>query len=422
MSMDREISRKRWTLRRIAGTAAAVVAIGVSVSALLEDSGLSKLRVEREALTVSTVELGPFQEYTAVRGTVLPRYTVYLDALEGGTVDTLYVDVGAGVASGDPILQLRNPDTELAVYNQEAAVAGQLDELRRGQLNTRQRILTSRQTMMQAEHDARGKERRYARYRSVHDTVRLTILARQEWERIEDEYTYARARLELERERHRQDSLLATLQLQALERAVETTERNLEVMRQRLANLTLRAPIGGQLSALDAVPGQRLSTGTRLGMIDVLEDLTIRAEIDEYHIARVRRGQPGTCLQDGEELPLTTRKVYPEVVGGRFAVELDFVGSVPAGMRRGQTVRVRLQLGDVEEAVQVARGAFYQTTGGHWVYVVATDHSRAVRRSIRLGRQNPRVFEVLAGLEPGDEVITSSYDSFGADIDVLVLR
>lgn len=420
--MDRKIALKRWTLRRVLSATATTVIVGAAAYALLKDSGILQLNVDRDKLTVSVVALGPFQEYTSVRGTVLPIKTVFLDALEGGTVIVRYVEEGAIVAAGDTLLRLSNPESELAVYIEEAAMARQLDELRRGRLSMEQQVLASRSGVLRAEYDFRATERRYRRYASLHDTVRLAILARQEWERIGDEYDYAVHKMHFERKRHARDSLLAGMQLEELERSMETTEHNLEVVRQRLANLTLRAPVRGQLSALDADLGERINAGKRLGRIDVLDEYRIRAEIDEYFIARIQRGQSGTGRHGEEELPLTIRKVYPEVRAGRFAVDLEFDADVPDGLRLGQTVHVRLQLDDLEEVVYVARGGFFQTTGGNWAYVLTEDGAQAARRDIRLGRQNPRVYEVLEGLKPGDRVITSSYANFGEDIDVLVLR
>jgi HlyD family secretion protein len=422
MPMDRQIKRKRLPPRRLAALAAAALFVGVSAYGLLKDSGVRKLNVERDKLTVSSVERGPFQEYTSVRGTVLPKYTVYLDALEGGTVDTLHVEAGALVAKGDPLLRVTNAQTELTVYNQQAEATRQLDDLRRGQLSAQQTLLGSRQNVMQAQYDFRTKKRRYDRYGSLADTVRLAIIARQEWERIEDEFTHARHRLDLERQRHQQDSLLVGIQLRQLQASLRTTERNLAAVRQRMANLTLRAPVAGQLSALAADLGERIAAGTRLGQIDVLDGFKIRAAIDEYYIARIASGQQGECGHGDAVLPLRIRKVYPDVEAGRFEVDLDFTGAVPRDLRRGQTVHVRLQLGDLEEAVQVARGGFYQTTGGNWAYVVDEDGDRARRRPIRLGRQNPKVYEVLEGLAPGEQVITSGYENFGEDMDVLVLH
>lgn len=418
--MDRPIKRRKWP-KRVATGAAVALFVGASAYALLKDSGVRKLRVERDKLTISTVELGPFQEYTSVRGTVLPIYTVYLDAVEGGRVDTLYLEEGATVARGEAILGLANPQTEILVLNQEAELAHRIEELRSGQLTVAQNRLRSRQELMEMQYLLRTQERKYERYSSLSERDRLAMMARQEWEKIEDEYEYARQKLLFTQERHQQDSLLAAAQVRQLEASVETMERNLAAVRQRLDNLTVRAPVAGQLTALDAVLGEGIGQGTRLGKIDVLEGFKVRAAIDEYYISRIARGQRGEFDQAGERYGLRIRKVYPEVEAGRFEVDLDFAGQAPEGLRRGQTVHVRLELGDLEEAVQVERGGFYQATGGNWAYVLTGGGERAVRRSIRLGRQNPKVYEVLDGLEPGDRVITSSYDNFGEGMDVLVL-
>ncbi len=241
-------------------------------------------------------------------------------------------------------------------------------------------------------------------------------------QRLRDEYEYSARRMALTRETLTQDSLLAASKVEQLASAVERTERNLEIVRRRLDNLTVRAPVAGQLTTLDAEVGESKGAGTRLGQIDMTGGFKVRAAIDEHFIGRVGRGQRGSFDSGGETYGLVIRKVYPEVRDGRFEVDLVFEGEAPEGIRRGQSLHIRLELGNLEKAVQVARGGFYQSTGGHWAYVLDASGDQATRRPISLGRQNPRIYEVLEGLEPGEQVITSSYESFGENMDVLVLR
>ena len=418
--MDRKIEKPRFTPKRI-GLGAAVLLLGALVGyALLADLGVRKLNVERDRLTISTVESGPFQEYIPVRGTVLPLHTVYLDALESGQVEQVFVEEGASVAAGDPLLRLANPDLELTVLQQEAELERSREALRDGQLTMEQDLLRSRKALMEIEYQLAVNKRNFERYESLSAEDLTAILSRQEYERLRDEYQYSVRRMALTEETQTQDSLLAASKVVQLVSAVERMERNLEIVGRRLDNLTVRAPVSGQLTMLKAEVGESKGAGGRLGQIDMIDGFKVRATIDEHYIDRVGQGQRGQ--NDDESYSLVIGKVYPEVKEGRFEVDLVFEGAAPEGIRRGQTLHIRLELGDLEETVQVARGGFYQATGGHWAYVLNPAGERATRRSIALGRQNPRVYEVLEGLEPGEQVITSSYETFGENMDVLVLR
>ncbi len=420
--MDRKIAKRRFPPRRVALFAAVLLLGGLAGYGLLGEFGVRKLNVERDRLTISTVEFGPFQEYIPVRGTVLPLRTVYLDALESGQVERVFAEEGAPVAEGDPLLRLTNPDLELTVLRQEAELERSREELLNGRLTMEQDLLHSRKTLLEIEYRLAIDKRNFERYENLSPEDLTAIMSRQEYERLRDAYQYSARRMALTRETQTQDSLLAASKVVQLVSAVERMERNLEIVRGRLDNLTVRAPVPGQLTMLDAEIGESKGRGVRLGQIDMVDGFKVRAAIDEHYIDRVGRGQRGQFDSGDEPYGLVIRKLYPEVKEGRFEVDLVFEGEAPEGIRRGQTLHIRLELGDLEETVQVARGGFYQTTGGHWTYVLDDSGERATRRSIALGRQNPRVYEVLEGLEPGEQVITSSYETFGENMDVLVLR
>ena len=246
-------------------------------------------------------------------------------------------------------------------------------------------------------------------------------MPRADFEQLKDEYEYRVRLKEITLETHRQDSLLAQMQIEQLEGTIERMRRNFEIVRQRLEALFLRAPISGQLTMLNAEIGESKSKGERLGQIDVLDRFKVQAAIDEFYIARIQKGQRGEFDLSGETYGLTIVKIYPQVRDGRFEIDLKFDGNPPQGIRRGQTLQIRLELGDLEEALLLARGGFYQKTGGNWAYVLDGKEERAVKRPVKIGRQNPRFFEVIEGLEAGEKVITSSYDNFG-DMDVLILK
>ena len=407
--MDRQLRRRRFPPRRIATLVGALLFVGLSAYGLLKDSGIRKLNVERDKLTISTVTRGPFLEYTPVRGTVLPIRTIYLDALVSGQVDRVFVEEGTMVAKGDPLLRLTNSDLELQVLQQEAEFERRIEDLRNGQLSMQQELLRSRQKLMEIDYQVSIDKRNFERYASLSEKDLAAVMPLQDYEKLRDEYEYNSRRLELTQQTQAQDSVLAANKVTQLESAVKRMERNLEIIRHRLDNLTLRAPVSGQLTTLDAEIGESKGAGVRLGQIDIVDAFKVRAAIDEHYIGRVDRGQRGEFDINDKPYGLTIRKVFPKVQGGRFDVDLVFDDGAPEGIRRGQTLHIRLELGKLEEALQVARGGFYQTTGGHWVYVLDEAGERATRRDIKLGRQNPRVYEILEGLQPEERVITSSY-------------
>ena len=420
--MDRKLEKPRFSPKRIALGAGVLLFGGLCGYALLADFGVRKLNVQRDRLTISTVEFGPFQEYIPVRGTILPLRTVYLDALERGQVEQVFAEEGASVAAGDPLLRLANPDLELNVLQQEAELERSREELRNGRLTMQQERLRVRKALLEIEYQLAINKRNFERYENLSAKDLTAILSRQEYERLRDEYQYSVRRMALTQQTQTQDSLLAASKVVQLVSAVERMERNLQIVRGRLDNLTVRAPVSGQLTMLAAEVGESKGTGVRLGQIDRIDGFKVRAVIDEHYIDRVGRGQRGQFNSGDAPYRLVIHKIYPEVKEGRFAVDLVFEGRAPEGIRRGQTLHIRLELGDLAETVQVARGGFYQATGGHWAYVLDAAGERATRRSIALGRQNPRVYEVLEGLEPGEQVITSSYETLGENMDVLVLR
>jgi HlyD family secretion protein len=414
--MDRRIEKKRWPPKKIALVGGSGLFVLFVIYALAANTG-SRLNVEAERLTISTVAKGPFQEYIPVNGVVQPIRTFYLDAVEGGRIEEKFVEAGAFVKKGDPILRMGNTNLQLDVMYREALSYEQINNARNTSITIEQNTISVRQEVAEAEFQFLQAERNFTRDSALSSRG---LISPMEFKKSADEFTYWKERREISLAHARQDSLLRLNQLGQLDASIRRMTANLELTRKNLENLTLRAPIGGQLSSLNAEIGQSKSAGERLGQIDVLDSFKVRVPVDEFYIARVSPGQTGECELAGETFPLTIRKVYPEVRDGRFEVDMEFAGKVPAGIRRGQTLQIRLELGRLEEAVMVPRGGFYQKTGGQWIFVVDASGDFAVRRPIKLSRQNPQVFEVLDGLEPGERVVTSSYDSFG-DAERLVI-
>lgn len=414
--MDRRIEKKKWPPKKVALMAGAALFTLFIIYALAADTG-SRLNVEAGRLTISTVVSGPFQEYIPVNGVVQPIRTFYLDAVEGGRIEERFVEAGAFVKKGDPILRMGNTNLQLDVMYREALSYEQINNARNTSITIEQNTISVRQEVAEAEFQFQQASRNYLRDSTLFDRGLASAM---EFKRSQDEYAYWTERKAISLEHARQDSLLRVNQLGQLDASIRRMTANLELTRRNLENLTLRAPIGGQLSALNAEIGQSKSAGERLGQIDVLDSFKVRVPVDEFYIARVSAGQTGECELAGDTFTLAIRKVYPEVRDGRFEVDMEFTGKVPGGIRRGQTLQIRLELGRPEEAVMVPRGGFYQKTGGQWVFVVDESGEFAVRRPIKLSRQNPQVFEVLEGLAVGERVVTSSYDSFG-DAERLVI-
>ena len=410
--VDRKIEKKTFTPKRVALALALVLFAGfVGYGLWQATSGGKRLNVEREKLTISTVEAGPFQEFIAITGTVTPKQTVYLDAVEGGRVEEVFVEEGAMVEEDEPLLRLSNNDLRLRLMQNEAALSEQVSNLQSMRFQVEQNQLALRQQLAEMDYQIRRLRREHERNAQLHEKQ---LVARSEYEATKDELEYQEHRRDLTLRSYRQDSLSQETRLQQMETSVDQMRRNFNVLQETLANLTVRAPVSGQLTALDAEVGEIRSIGSRFGQIDVLDGFKVRAQVDEFYIERVRRGQDATTQPIGGRVhPLTVTRIYPQVRDGRFEVDLAFDEAAPEGIRRGQTIRLRLELGDPEEAVLLARGGFYQTTGGNWVYAVDASGEAATKRFIRLGRQNPEYFEVLEGLQPGDRVVTSSYETFG---------
>ena len=418
MGMDRKIEKKKWPPKKIAWLASVGIFVFVVAYVFLFKLNKSTLNVETERLTISTVENGPFQEYIPVMGNVLPINTFYLDAVEGGRVEEIYLEAGTFIKKGDKILKLANTNLLLDIMWREAELFQQSNNLRNTRLSMEQYRLRLRQELAEIENQLRQQKRVYERYKEL---AKESLISKHEFELAQDQYEYLIKRRELAIESQKNDLEFRQAQIDALEASLKRMQDNLDIVKQKQENLTIRAPVSGHLTALKAEIGQSKSPGERLGQIDVLEGFKVRAAIDEHYIARVETERAGEFDLSGHSYKLVVKKIYPEVREGSFEVDLEFVGDEPQGITRGQTLHIRLELGDISEAMLLPRGGFYQTTGGNWVYVVDDSEQIATKRRIKLGRQNPQVYEVLEGLQPGERVITSSYESFG-NMDRLVLK
>ena len=418
MGMDRQIEKKKWPPRKIATVAAAAVFVLVVVYLFLFQFNESTLNVDTERITVSTVSRGPFLEFIPQQGTVMPINRYSLETTEGGRVEKRFLEAGAMVKAGDPIVELVNTNLLLDIMWRDTDFVQQSNSLRQTRLNMEQYRQTLRQQMNQVENELAKQKTTYERYRKLHENKLVSDL---EFERIRLDYEYQVRNRDIVAESQTKELEYREEQLKSLEDQLHRMDINLQTSKRKLDDLVVRAPIDGQLSLLDAEIGVFKNPGENLGQIDDLNAYSVQALIDEHYITRVMPGLKGEFDLAGRTYELKVRRVFPAVRENRFEVDLDFVGETPADLRRGQTLHIRLQLGDVAEAVLLARGGFWEATGGNWVYRLDASGKTAFKHPVRLGRYNPEVYEVLEGLEPGDKVITSSYESFG-DMDRLVLK
>jgi HlyD family secretion protein len=389
----------------------------VLIILILADTG-SKLNVEADKITISTVTNGDFQEFIPVTGNVLPRTTYYLDAILGGTVEKKFVEEGAMLQKGDKILKLSNTDFQLSALQQESFAFQQINEARNTRLQIEQNSISLQTRLVDVNYNLIDSKQMYDREKVMWEKK---LVSQQEYEQYRDKYFHDMEQKKLAEENWQKDSVLKQSQLEQINASIERLQTNLGLIRDNLDNLTVKAPINGQLTSLNAEIGQSKTPGSRLGQIDAMDGYKVRADIDEFYIARVSKGLKATAEIDGSEYKLIVAKVFPEVTNGKFEVDMEFSGKTPDGIRRGQTLQIRLQLSDRTKALLLPRGGFYQKTGGQWVFILNGSGSEAVKRQISLGRQNPDYFEVLSGLQPGDKVITSSYDNFG-DVDKLIIK
>ncbi len=416
--MDRKIEKKRWTPKKIAVySISAIFVIFVLYNFIFGDSS-RKLNVELERINISRVERGPFQEFTPITGTIQPIETFQLDVSDGGRVVRKFVEEGAFLNAGDPILLLDNAQLRLSIIYNEANVFQQINNLRATKLSFQQSKLDLQARLLQIEKDVREQKRNYEVNKVLYEKK---LISENEYLDSKDQYEFLENHRKLTLETYQQDSIFRVEQIKQLEASVNTLEGNLSITKNQLENLTVKAPITGQLTALNAEIGQSIAAGENIGQIDKVDSFKVRANIDEYWIARISPGQNGEFTFADENYRLQVKTVFPQVTNGSFQVDMIFLDKLPQGIRRGQTVHIKLELGELTEALYVDRGGFYQSTGGQWIFVVDPSGDFAVRRDIKLGRQNTQYYEVLDGLKEGEKVITSSYENYG-DIEKLILK
>lgn len=407
--MDSKIERKSLFSKKTVYiiTGSLVVLSGV-LTFIFRDTS-SSMNVDKETLTISIVEEGEFNDYIRVVGQVIPNHIIYLDAIEGGRVEERLIEEGAQVKAGDIIIRLSNPLLNIGILQSEADLAYQENELRNTRLNMEQEHLSLKQERIALNKDLTQKKRRFEQYSHLYQK---NLLAREDYLQAKEDYNAASEQLNVLDERIRQDKLLRDNQLQSLNENIQNIKKSLLLVRERLENLKIKAPVDGQLGNMEAQIGQSIVQGERIGQI-ITPELKVEAKIDEHYVERIHPGLSAGFEREGKKYGLRMTKVYPEVQDGQFRTDLHFIADRPANIRSGQTYHLDLQLGDPTETVLIPRGSFYRTSGGEYVYVLDENGKTAHRRQVRLGRQNPLYYEVLEGLNPGEKIITSGYDLFG---------
>jgi HlyD family secretion protein len=408
--VDRVIEKKYWSRKRILTIGGIVALVALIAASYYYTSGGSKLNVDTDRITISTITKGSFQENIPVNGIVLPLTTIYLDAVEGGRVEEKYVEDGAMMKKGQPILRLSNTDLQLGLVTQETNVYNLLTQMQISKNAAQQNTVSKLNQMTDVESELKEAERIYNLDKHLYEEK---AIGSQEFLKAKNDYDYYLQKKKLTDKILQQDSLSTEQQLKQARQSFEGSQTALNVMKEKVGDLIVRAPIDGQLTSLDAEVGQSKNKGERLGQIDVLSGFKVRVDIDEHYISRIYTGLKGTFSFNDTTYTLEIKKVYTQVTNGRFQVDMEFTGKVPQGIRRGQTLQILLALSEARTAVLLPKGGFYQQTGGNWIFKVSDDGSRAYKVDIQLGNQNPDYYEVLSGLKPGDKVVTSSYENYG---------
>ncbi len=416
--MDRIIKKKKWTAKKIAMIGGGVGIVVLITFVIWSTSGKSRLNVDAERMTIAEVKKSTFREFIPVTGIVQPVSTIYLDLQEGGRVEEIFVEDGAVLTKGQPILKLSNTDLELSLVNQETSVYNLLTQMQISENNARQNTISKLNSSVDVESQLKEAKRKYDLNAKL---MASKNIAPQDFQESKNQYDYLIEKRALIMEILKQDSIMSSQQLSQASQQFKGAQNALDVMRRKIADLTVRAPVDGQLTSLDAEIGQSKNRGERIGQVDVLSGFKVRVDVDEHYISRIYAGLEGQYKRGDSTYTLLIKKVYTQVTSGRFAVDMFFAGSVPDNIRRGQSLQIRIALSDEAEAIIVPRGGFYQQTGGNWIFKLTQDGSKAYRSDIRIGRQNPDYYEVLDGLQPGDKVVVNSYENYG-DVQELVIK
>ncbi len=415
--MDRKIEKKGISKKYIWLGIFCILILLALIKIIFGDKS-TKLNVDAEKITIKEVIYDKYQDYISVNGVVEPIKTIYLDAIEGGRVEEILIEEGNMVKKGDIIIRLSNDNLVLDISSNEAVVARAINDLKTTRLNLENQKISLKTQILNLQYLLKKLERTY------NYNIKLlenNHISNEEFQYSREQYELTMQQLELQKQKYVHDSIYMITRIASDETSIDRMQNNLLLTRKRLENLNIKAPVNGELASLNPEIGEVVSYGSRIGTINILDSYKMRINIDEHYIARIIKNLTGEFEFAGGKHSLVITKIYPEVRNGTFAVDMEFTSDIPEQIRIGQTARIRLELGESQDALLIPKGGFYQSTGGQWVYVVDKNNEFAVKRNIKIGRQNPRFYEVLDGLVEGEKVIVSSYDNFGNN-DKLILK
>jgi HlyD family secretion protein len=415
--MDRKIEKKRFGKKQI------WLGIGILLIALLFIQMIfgdksSRFNIEQDKITIGEVKAGKYQDFISVNGTVEPIRTIYLDAVESGRVEEILIEEGTRVKKGDIILILSNYNLLLDISGNEADVARAVNDLKTARINLENQNIQTRSTILQLEYLLKKLERQYNNNLKL---ISQNLISKEDFEFSKEQFEETRMQLDLQKQKYLRDSTYTKTRISNDEESISRMQMNLNLTRRRMEDLSIKAPVDGELATLNSEIGEVINYGTRVGTINILESYKMRVLIDEHYITRINKGLTGDFNFAGKDNTLKITKVYPEIQGGTFAVDMEFTSAIPQQIRIGQTARIHLELGESEDALLLARGGFYQSTGGQWVFLINESGDVATKHNVKFGRQNPRYYEVLEGLNAGDKVIISDYERFGT-ADKIILK
>ncbi len=416
--MDIQLEKKKGLRPKHYGYIALGLLLLFAAYQLIFATSVSTFRTEKDKLSIADVTQGKFDDYITINGNVAPIATIYMDAYEGGRVEEKLIEEGAMVKKGDIILKLDNINLYEQILQSESGLALKQNDLRQTRLTFDSRQVEGRRSLATASTELQRLKRNFEQNKALFEDE---LISKEVYQLSKENYELSQKQYEIVKVQTENDNELRETSLPVLETDLNRMQKTLGMVYQRLDHLNVRAPADGQLGFLDAEIGQNITQGQRIGQINVLTDYKIEASIDEHYIDRVQRDLVATLDRNGNEFPLRLRKVYPEVRNGKFKVDLVFTAEKPETIRTGQSYNIKLQLGESSDALLLPKGSFFQSTGGQWIFVVGPDGDEALKRNIRIGKQNSRYYEVLEGLQAGEKVITSNYDSFG-EAEKIVLK
>ena len=416
--MDIQLKKKPWYIRHFSYLIVGMVFIGLSVYACILAFSPRKMKIDVEEYKIEEAREIPFMEYLDVEGLVQPIQTIQINALESGFVEKIVAEEGSMLNAGDTILILSNIALIRSIEDEQTEWQNQQRNYQEQEIEMEQHSISLRQQALDAEHQMSSLDKSMNQSR---EEFRMGIKSKAELEVAEEDYEYQHKRAALQMESLRHDSVATHLKREMVRANREASSRKLSRANERTDNLIVRAAVSGQLSFLNVTLGQQVAAGSSIGEIKVMSEYKMRVSLPEYYIDRITTGLPASIQYQEIKYPLRISKVVPEVKDRNFTCDLLFTSDKPSNIRLGKSFRVQIELASPETALVIPRGDFYQVTSGHWIYRLSHDGKTARKTEIEIGRQNPRQFEIISGLQPGDRVLVSSYEKFG-DIDELVIK